>query len=233
MSEIRLLDPNIAGLRVERQGPVGWLIFNRPTALNAMDVAMMGALPMAWKALAADDAVHAIVVTGTGRAFQTGLDMAQLSRDKAALREMARRTRAFELQITGLHMGVVKPVIAAVNGVCAGGGLHFVADADVVIASSRATFVDPHVSVGLVSALEPIGLIKKGVAFGDVMRMALTGSRERLSAQRAWQVGLVSEVVAPDLLKPTAQRLGEAFVRGASSRAQVKTSMWRVLQGRK
>ena len=70
----------------------------------------------------------------TGRAFQTGLDVVQLAREPEALREQSRRTKRAELKLTAWHNGVSKPVIAAVNGVCAGGGLHFVADADIVIA---------------------------------------------------------------------------------------------------
>src|SRR5206468_6044385 len=94
--------------------------------------------------------------TGSGPAFQTGVDVVQLGRDRQALREQSRRTRDAELRLTAWHNQVWKPVIAAVNGVCAGGGLHFVADADIVIAASDASFVDPHVSLGPVSAYEPI-----------------------------------------------------------------------------
>ena len=93
-------------------------------------------------------------------------------------------------------MNVGKPVITAVNGVCAGGGLHWVADADVVIAASDATFVDPHVSIGQVSALETIALMRKMPAEA-VLRMALVGSHERLTAARAYELGMISQVVDP------------------------------------
>src|SRR5919197_1019402 len=130
-------------LRVEREGHVGWLVFDRPDAGNAMNAQMM-----------------------------TGLDVAQLSRDPEALREQSRRTKHFELRLTAWHNRVWKPVIAAVNGVCAGGGLHFVADADIVIATANATFVDPHVSLGQVSAYETIGLVRKS-PMEPIVRMAL------------------------------------------------------------
>src|SRR3954449_3384313 len=159
-------------LVIERRGPVGWLVFDRPDAANAMDATMLTELEAAWRELDADPDVRVIVNTGNGDAFQTGLDVRQLARDKAALREQSRRTRDSELRLTAWHNRVWKPVIAAVNGVCAGGGLHFVADADIVIASVNATFVDPHVSVGQVSAFETIGLTKKMPA-ESVMRMAL------------------------------------------------------------
>jgi enoyl-CoA hydratase len=168
---------NYATLKVEREGAVGWLIFNRPQAGNAMDAAMLTELEQAWGELDADPSVAVIVNTGEGKAFQTGLDVMQLAKDPEALRKQSRRTKRATLRLSAWHNGVTKPVIAAVNGVCAGGGLHFVADADVVIASSTASFLDPHVSVGQVSAYETIGLARK-VAFETVMRLALLGRGE-------------------------------------------------------
>jgi enoyl-CoA hydratase/carnithine racemase len=171
-------------LVVERHGPVGWLVFNRPGAANAMDARMLDELEQAWVELDADPSVRVIVNTGEGRAFQTGVDVVQLSHDPQAMREQSRRTRTAELKLTAWHNRVAKPVIAAVNGVCAGGGLHFVADADIVIAASDATFLDPHVSVGQVTAYEAIGLMAK-MPVEAVMRMAFVGRHERMSAQRA------------------------------------------------
>src|SRR5205807_9049410 len=133
---------------------------------------------------------------GNGDAFQTGLDVRQLATDREALRQQSRRTRDFDLRMTAWHCGVWKPVIAAVNGTCAGAGLHFVADADVVIASSNAEFLDPHVSVGQVSAIETIGLARKS-PMEAVTRMALMGRHERMSADRARELGILSEVVEP------------------------------------
>src|SRR3712207_9523854 len=92
-------------------------------------------------------------------------------------------TTLFRSKLTSWHNEIWKPVIAAVNGVCAGGGLHFVADADIVIASSDATFVDPHVSIGQVTAYEVISLARKA-PMEAVLRMALVGRHERISAER-------------------------------------------------
>jgi enoyl-CoA hydratase len=197
------------GLLVRRRGRVGWLVFDRPDAGNAMDAGMLAQLPTAWLELDRDPEVRAIVVTGTGPAFQTGLDMKALAREPASLREATRQTREARLRLTGWHLGVQTPVIAAVNGVCAGGGLHFVVDADIVIASTTATFLDPHVSVGQASAWEAIGLTAR-IAATVAARIALTGRYERLTAARALAVGLVSEVVEPDRLADRAQQLGEA-----------------------
>src|SRR4029077_14472875 len=102
-----------------------------------------------------------------------------------------------------------KPVIAAVNGVCDGGGLYFVADADIVIASSDATFLDPHVSIGQVTAYEAIALVRKS-PMEAIMRMALVGRHERISAERAYQLGILSQVVdPPERLRAEAQALAE------------------------
>ena len=106
-----------------------------------MDARMMTELEEAWRELDDDPAVRVIVNAGEGKNFQTGLDVAALSRDKAAMTEQSRRTRDAELRFTAWHNQVWKPVIAAVHGSCAGGGLHFVADADIVIAASDATLL--------------------------------------------------------------------------------------------
>jgi enoyl-CoA hydratase/carnithine racemase len=218
-------------LVVERHGPVGWLIFNRPGSANAMNAAMLDGLEAAWRELDADPAVRVIVNTGAGRAFQTGLDMVELAKDPDALREQSRRTKRAELRLTAWHNRVWKPVIAAVNGVCAGGGLHFVADADIVMASSNATFLDPHVSVGQVTAYEAIGLLRK-MPVEAVMRMALVGRYERIDAQRAYQLGMISQIVdPPEQLREAAQELAEKIAKNSpAAMAATKRALWGALE---
>lgn len=218
-------------LVVEREGPIGWLVFDRPDRGNAMDAAMLAELEYAWRELDDDPNVRVIVNTGNGPAFQTGLDVRQLARDPAALREQSRRTKRSELRLTGHHNKVAKPVVAAVNGVCAGGGLHFVADADLVLAASDAEFLDPHVTVGQVSASEAIGLVRR-TAFEPVMRMVLTGRHERLSARRAYQLGMVGEVVdPPERLRDAARELALAIARHPPDRlTAAKAALWRALE---
>lgn len=213
-------------LLIERHGPVGWLIFNRPEVGNAMDARMLEELEAAWRELDDDDAVRVIVNTGAGSAFQTGLDVVQLSQDRDALKEQSRRTKRSELRLSAWHNGVQTPVIAAVNGVCAGGGLHFVADADIVIASTTASFLDPHVSIGQVTAFEAIALMRK-IPVEAVMRMALVGAHERITAERALALGLVGEVVAPEGLRDAAQALAEDVARNSpSAMAATKRALW-------
>ena len=218
-------------LIVESRGPVGWLIFNRPRSANAMDSVMLTELEEAWRELDADPGVRVIVNTGRGAAFQSGLDVVELAGHPEALREQSRRTQRAELRLTAWHNGVEKPVIAAVNGVCAGGGLHFVADADVVIASSDATFLDPHVSIGQVSAYETIGLARR-LPFEAVMRMALVGRHERMTATRAFELGMIGQVVdPPGDLDAVAQRLGEEIATGSPAAIRAtKRALWGTLE---
>lgn len=172
---------------------------NRPEALNALDVTLMRELRELWADLPAG--TRCIILTGAGRGFCAGADMSLLESDRAD----AAITVADELAfLPGDRVEV--PVIAAINGTCAGGGLHFVADADIVIAAEGASFIDPHVSVGQVTALEPLTL-RLQMRPDVLVRMALLGRHERLSAGDALAAGLVSEVVADDALLPRAGEL--------------------------
>ena len=122
-------------------------------------------------------------------------------------------------------------MIAAVNGVCAGGGLHFVADADIVLAAADASFTDPHVSVGQASTMETIALMRKMPAEA-VLRMALTGRHERMSAARAYELGMVSEVVdPPERLLEAAQQLAEKIARNSPAALRAtKRALWGALE---
>lgn len=217
-------------LAVERRGPIGWLAFDRPEVGNAMDATMLAELERAWLELDADPEVRVIVNTGNGPAFQTGLDVVQLSRDKEALREQSRRTRDATLKLTAWHNQVWKPVIAAVNGTCAGGGLHFVADADIVIAAESATFLDPHVSVGQVTAFEAITLARTS-PMEAILRMALVGRHERMTAERARQLGILSEVVPDADLEAAAMDLaGKVAKNSPAAMAATKKALWGALE---
>jgi enoyl-CoA hydratase len=216
---------------VERHGHVGWLILNRPDSGNAMNALMFDEVEAAWNELADDPRVRVIVNTGNGRAFCTGVDVVQMARDKEAMRRHSRRTRDAELRFTAWQIGIWKPVVCAVNGVVAGGGLHFVADADIVIASANATFTDPHVSIGQVSAYETIALVRKS-PMEPVLRMALTGRAERIDAGRAYQLGIISQVVDdPTRLREEAQALAEKIARNSpAAMAASKRALWAALE---
>lgn len=215
---------------LEKTEGVGWLILNRPDAGNAFDALMLDELESAWADLDADPDVRVIVNTANGRSFCTGMDVVQVARDKDAMRKHSRRTRDAELKISSWHCNVWKPVIAAVNGVCAGGGLHLVADADIVIAGERASFVDPHVSLGQAVAYEAITLLRKS-PMEAITRMTLSGKGERISAQRAYQLGIVSEVVPDDVLRTSAGKLAALIATNSPAAMRVsKKALWRSLE---
>ena len=218
-------------LEVLRSGAVGWLLFNRPERRNAMNSEMRGELRMAWTELAQDRQVRVIVNAAHGPAFQTGADVVELAGDGVGMERYRRSLQDFDLGFTAWHLGIDKPVIAAVNGVCAGGGLHFVADADIVLAASDASFTDPHVSVGQVSAIETIGLMRKMPAEA-VLRMALVGRHERMTAARAYQLGMVSEVVdPPQRLHDAAQELAEKIALNSPAALRAtKRALWGALE---
>jgi enoyl-CoA hydratase/carnithine racemase len=217
-------------LLVERRGPVGWLINNRPDRRNAMNERMREELALAWTSLDADPEVKVIVHTGAGRDFQTGTDMDEMA-DEQGVERYRQSVEQHDFHFTAWHQRVAKPVICAVNGICAGGAFHFIADSDIVIAASDAQFVEPHVSVGQVVALESISLLRKMPA-EPVMRMALVGRYERMPAQRAYQLGMVSEVVEPpEQLQAAAQALAERIARNSpAAMAATKRALWGSLE---
>ncbi len=195
-------------LVIEREGRVATLTMNRPDSMNAFDSRMRRELPRAWEELAEDDSVWAIVLTGTGpSAFSAGMDLRETPDPEAAKKEG--RTR-----ITPIDCAVGKPVVAAVNGVCAGGGLAFVADADIVICSDTAYFTDARTGAGQVSIHGTLRLARK-IPLEAVLRMVMLGRAEKVTAERARAIGLVSEVTTADGLLPRAREIAAAIAENS------------------
>jgi enoyl-CoA hydratase len=218
-------------LLVERHGPVGWLINDRPDQLNAMNADMRDEFADAWVELDRDPGVKVIVHTGNGRAFQTGVDVSEIASDGVGMQRYKDSMENFDVHFTSWHQGVWKPVITAVNGICCGGGFHWVADADIVIAASDAQFFDPHVSIGQVVSIEAIGLMKK-MPVEAVMRMALMGKHERMGSERAYELGMISEIVdPPEQLRERAQEIAETIAKNSpAAMAATKKALWRALE---
>jgi enoyl-CoA hydratase/carnithine racemase len=188
------------------QDRVATITLNRPERKNAMNQELKDALRAAWQRVKADPEIWVAIVTGAGEAFSSGADVESLATGGFTKpdrwRELAMIEGIVELP-TPRRMRVHKPVIAAVNGVVAGFSLDLVTEADIPIASEKASFVDPHVSLGYVSSHEMVNMARR-VPLAVCLRMALLGSRERMTAERALAVGLVTEVV------PHAQLMGRA-----------------------
>jgi enoyl-CoA hydratase/carnithine racemase len=212
-------------LLVERAGHVATLTLNRPDRMNAFDQAMRDELPTAWAELDADPEVWVVILTGAGtRAFCAGMDLREPPPQTTHQPGARPRTR-----ITALDCAVRKPVIAAVNGVCAGGGLAFVADSDIVIASAEAYFTDGRTTAGQVSIHGTLRLARK-IPLEAVFRLVLLGRGERMSAERALAIGMVSEVVAPGELLPRARALADAITEASPAAvAATRAAIWRSL----
>jgi enoyl-CoA hydratase len=218
-------------LEVFCDGPVGWLVNNRPDIRNAMNSEMRDEFAVAWRELDADPDVRVIVHTGNGRDFQTGVDVSEIASDGVGFERYRQSMEEFDIHFTSWHQEVWKPVVTAVNGICCGGGFHWVADADIVIASSDAQFFDPHVSVGQVVSIEAIGLMKK-MPVEAVMRMAFMGKYERMGPERAYELGMISEIVdPPDRLRARAQEIGETIAMNSpAAMAATKKALWGALE---
>jgi enoyl-CoA hydratase/carnithine racemase len=179
---------------VDAADRVATITLDRPESLNAFDRRMCEEIRDAWHAVKDDDRVNAVVLRAAGdRAFSTGLDTKQ---------SFGQPDIVWNHLDPGEYLSpkwqkLWKPVVCAVQGMCTAGAFYFLNEADVVICSDDATFFDSHVTYGFVSAIEPIGLMRR-IGLGDTLRMALTGNRERVSAETALRLGLVSEVVGRD-----------------------------------
>src|SRR5437870_12989571 len=204
-------------VRFEVADRIATITLDRPERKNAMNQQMKDELRACWQRVKADPEVWVAIVTGAGQAFSSGADVESLAGGGFVKpdrwRELAMIEGIRELP-TPRRQLVHKPVIAAVNGVVAGFSLDLVTEADLPIASDGATFVDPHVSLGYVSSHEMVNMAR-GVPVAVCLRMALLGSRERLSAQRAYEVGLVTEVVPHARLMERARELGATGVSNA------------------
>ncbi len=114
---------------------------------------------------------------------------------------------------------VWKPVVCAVQGICTAGAFYFLNEADIVICSPDATFFDSHVTFGMVSALEPIGLMRR-IGLAHTLRMALSGNDERVTADTALRIGLVTEIVERAALWQRAHEIAAAIAAKPSAATQ-------------
>jgi enoyl-CoA hydratase/carnithine racemase len=200
----------------EERDAVAYIALNRPDALNAFDSTMCRELKGVWRSLRANDDVRCAVLTGTGeRAFCVGIDRG--APDTYVVFEKSTlygTSNNYMYDDPGKDLGpkandLWKPVICAVNGMACGGAFYMIAESDIIIAAEHATFFDPHVTYGQAAVYEPI-MMRQHLSLGNVLRIALLGARERVSAQTALQIGLVTQVVPAAELAATAAWLGDS-----------------------
>ena len=184
---------NTLQLSADKDTGVAVVTLNRPERLNAIDREMVRELAEVWRELRFDDSVQAVVLTGAGeRAFCTGID-----RDFVVPQPSSPYMQDDPLLGVGPKANDLwKPVVAAVRGMACGGAFYLLGESEFVVADTTAAFFDPHTTYGMVSAYESV-LMAQRMPHGEVARMMLMGTAERISAERAHAVGLVSELTEP------------------------------------
>ncbi|MCL9759995.1 enoyl-CoA hydratase/isomerase family protein [Frankia sp. AiPa1] len=207
-----------ASIQYDVTDRVATITFDRPKQLNALSPSMINELRQAYTDAEADENVWILLVTGNGRAFCAGADVSEIPGTGKVVSETPYLSTYDQWEApqegTPPFRSMTKPVLVAVNGLCCGAGLDLVTTGDIVIASDRAEFFDPHVSIGLVSGRESVRLAR-ALPTHIAMRMALMGRHERMGAQRAYELGLISEVVEHDRLLERARELAATVNRNA------------------
>ncbi|HEY3723426.1 MAG TPA: enoyl-CoA hydratase/isomerase family protein [Acidimicrobiia bacterium] len=222
-------DPSFETLLYEEREGVAYVTLNRPAQLNAFNSVMQQELRALWRGLRRHDDVRCVVLTGAGeKAFCTGIDrMEQMGGEGESTFDpedaIGSGSTPFMFNDPGDNIGpkscdLWKPVIAAVNGMACGGAFYMLGEVEFIIAAETAAFFDPHVTYGMVAAFEPIHM--SGIMpFGEIMRLSLMGNYERLSARRAYEIGMVSEIT------PAGELLDRAGAVAATIASQPKLAI--------
>ena len=190
---------------------IATITINRPEKLNAMDADHYAALSAAWTRVRDDDAIRVAIVTGAGeRAFTTGADIKSFITKPPELAEMWLTQRD---QLLNRGLEVWKPIIAAVNGLCLGGGMTLLLATDIRIASPHVTFNLAEVKRGVIPANGGTQRILRQLPYAIGMEMLLTGSS--IDAETAARWGLINKVVAKDQLMTTAMDYARRIAENA------------------
>ena len=204
----------------EEREAVAYVTMNRPEVRNAFNQQMQRELHQIWTSLRRNDDVRAVVLTGAGDlAFCSGIDrqesVGRFVEEGDRGDGVGRVSTPLMFDDPGVNIcpkrcDLWKPVVAAVNGMACGGALYLLGECDIIIAADHATFFDPHVTYGMVCSFEAIHLLQK-LPLGETLRLVLLGAHERMSAQRAHDVGLVSEVTPMAELAERAEWVAQAI----------------------
>ena len=203
---------NYSTLLVAVAEGIATITLNRPERLNCFNRAMVLEFRDLWTKLRADPEVRVLILrAAAGRAFCSGVDV------KEGWRAPGEDQTPFDQDDPGEWLGpksnkVWKPFIVAVHGMAAGGAFYWLNEADIVICSEDATFFDPHLKFGKISAVEPIGAMGR-IPMQEITRMVLLADAERLSAQTALRISLVTEVTTADALWPRANELAAMIAK--------------------
>ena len=227
---MKTIDVNqpMEGVRYEKDGGIATITISRVERGNSLTPAMQSMFRAIWSDVRDNPEVRVAVISAEGeRHFCTGFDVSEADSDNAAEEVFVDKPLREAVFWSPYQNAVWKPVICVVNGTCVGGGHHFVVDSDIVIASRNAKFVDSHVNVGMVGAIENIGLAKR-LPLGTALRMTLMGNSYRLSSERAHQLGLVDELMeTPTEARALAQKMAKQLLKNSpQAMALSKRAIW-------
>lgn len=207
------MDPSaLTTIRYEQADGVATITLDRADRHNAFTTAMCEEMAATWAHVRDDRDVRAVVLTAAGsKAFCTGIDRDEVPADGGVEYSFDPLTYVDPGRRLGPRSNDCwKPVVAAVNGMACGGAFYLLGEADILVAADHATFFDPHVTYGMPAVFEPTLMLHR-MPFGEVLRMTLLGNHERISAARALEMGLVTEVVPGAELQAAAHRIAAAI----------------------
>jgi enoyl-CoA hydratase/carnithine racemase len=192
------------GLQIERRGAVTWVWLTRPEKLNALNLPMLTDLLRVFTAFADDHQTRAVVLAGRGRAFCAGFDVGWMAQRTS---ESMGADRPYLREVYAAIERCPQPVISAVHGDAMGGGLILTMVSDLVLATRSARFGAPEVKIGIFPSLLLIPRLERLIGLRAAQALVLTG--DPIGAERAFELGLVTQLTADDALHDEAQRLAE------------------------
>jgi enoyl-CoA hydratase len=210
---------------VEREGPIGIVLLNRPEALNALSDELMDALVQTLEELDADEEVRCVVLGGSERAFAAGADIGELARSTPVDLYYQRRVERWDA-IRSLWT----PLVAAVSGFCLGGGCELAMSCDLIVASETAVFGQPETGLGIIPGAGGTQRLTRAVGKALAMDVILSG--RRLSAREALNAGLVARVVAKEAWLDEAKRVAlDIAEKGPVATRLAKEAVDRAFEG--
>ncbi len=216
---------------ISNDGAVQTITLNRPDSLNAFNDLMLKELTKAVRAVEKDPAVRCLVITGAGRGFSSGQDLAEVREryNSDQPLELGSHLRAMYNPLIMKIRTIEKPVIASVNGVAAGAGCSFALACDIRIAAESASFIEAFIKVGLVPDSGSTFMLPRLIGVSRAMEMAFTG--RKIKTDEALRIGLVNQVVPDDQLAEEtakfARKLADLPTRAIGLTKRAINAAWR------
>jgi len=215
-------------LEIQYDGPVATVWMNRPELHNAFNLQLITGITAACRQLGANDTVRIVILAGRGKSFSAGADLHWMkAAGQASIEDNRNEARQLAVMLRTLAE-LRKPTIARVHGAALGGGLGLAAACDLCVAATNAVFAASEVRFGIIPATIGPYVIR---AIGERQAYRYFQTAERMSAQRALEIGLVHEVTAPGNLDATVQQLTNALLQGGPQAQAAAKDLIRAVAG--